>query len=300
MYIFFSENRKTIWIILLIVVLIGIIIFYRKKMHNNTFEKSLKMIIFMFIVFMILTIIYICINGENITDSNILSAIVSITAPVIAFSGAYTLFELGHIKNKQENKEYAEDMLFSLLKHTIIETDSMTYLIYMKCLIREVANTSKQIPELISDTPKLELERFENKLRDIKKNNIKFMEELNTLICPSKLNKLVYDNEWTKYMKYIKHEYREIIIRWIDILKSEEIETNFFLNYRNSVILVLQILQEENNGRIRILGQFEKIRTLEKIIEDYMNDLNKNIIWSTFKSSTNLKQNSNFNMFKGI
>ncbi len=275
MYIFFLENKKTISIVFLIIIFIGVIIFYRKKIHNNTFEKSLKMIIFMFIVFMILTIIYICINGDEITDSNILSAIVSITAPVIAFSGAYILFELGHIKNKQENKEYAEDMLFSLLKHTIIETDSITYLIYMKCLIREVADTSKQISELISETPKLEYMRFKNKLIDIKKNNTKFIEELNTLICVSKLNKLVYDNEWTKYMKYIKHEYREMIIRWIGILNSKEIEIDFFLNYRNSVALVLQLLQEDNSGKIGILEDLEKIRTLEKIIEDYMNDLNK-------------------------
>ncbi|HBG5346770.1 TPA: hypothetical protein KQG29_004234, partial [Clostridioides difficile] len=46
-------------------------------------------------------------------------------------------------------------------------------------------------------------------------------------------------------------------------------------NYRNNVALVLQLLQEDNSGKIGILEDLEKIRTLEKIIEDYMNDLNK-------------------------
>lgn len=137
---------------ILFIIFLGYVVYFIVKILNKLILKSeIKEIKLDILLVPFISIFMICAaalilkswgSGKDavITDSNVLSAIVSFISPFIAFTGAYTLSEINHnkseklrIENEKKEKlekqekikkeiEHKKNMLFTMLEYTIYQT----------------------------------------------------------------------------------------------------------------------------------------------------------------------------------
>lgn len=242
---FIFSDKGYITVVFLI---LGRSFFISKKNLYDEKDKvgsSLKITLTMFILVMVGVAGYIISFGTNITDANILSSIVSFTAPFIAFSGAYLIFEFGQKKADREKKiesdtklEYKKLMLFNLLDYTILKTDNI-YQELNNCYLDYYTSGFKLPTE----------EGFENEIRgnlyndcvriyslydrdDVKEFNRMLKSLFNgTYLREHHLYEHIYDNNWTSYLDCIpsldNEHYIENIQRittWIILLQNSKVE----------------------------------------------------------------------------
>lgn len=248
-FINFISSDKGYIIVVLIILVVAFFV-SKKNLYDeeNKSGSSLKITLTMFILFMIGVAGYIIVFGENITDANKLSTIASFTAPFIAFSGAYLIFEFGQKKADEEKKlenvkklEYKKLMLFTLLDYTVHKTENL-YEDLNKCYKGAYSGGLKNdlpvikgyenevIGELENDVPRIHTLRGSS-------NNVKgFASSLKVLFNDKflrdvHLNEFIYDNNWTSYLDCIpnlrdEHKIRDIqrITNWLIALQEYKAE----------------------------------------------------------------------------
>lgn len=242
----FISSDKGQYIILAFVILMVGLFFSKKHLYDkeNKSGSNLKITVTMFILMMMAFSVYLMIFGEGVTDINRLSTIASFTAPFIAFSGAYLIFEFGQEKTDREKKiesdkklEYKKLMLFNLLDYTILKTDDI-YQKLNECYVEAYRNGFKLPTEkgkeneirgnLYNDCTRIHSLENTKKVKEFKAMlkvdfNDKYLREYH-------LYEHIYDSNWTSYLDCIpsldKEHYIENIQRiteWITLLQNSKV-----------------------------------------------------------------------------
>ena len=227
--------------ITVVFVILVIAFFISKKNLYDEKDKSgssLKITLTIFILFMVGIAGYIILFGNGITDANKLSTIASFTAPFIAFSGAYLIFEFGQKIEKDKTLEYKKLMLFNLLDYTILKTDDI-YQKLNESYVGAYVNGFKLPTEkgyeneirgnLYNDCTRIHSLRDRDKVKKFQAMlkvdfNDKYLREYH-------LYEHIYDSNWTSYLDCIpsldKEHYIENIQRitaWITLLQNSKVE----------------------------------------------------------------------------
>lgn len=272
------DSNWDIFFVGTVATIIGVVLFnittrYIKNKRENAEGKIMKLedLLLLFIcIFMIFAGVLLLKswNGTDITDGQVLTATVSFISPFIAFTGAYTIFNLGKNSDKLKEKEYAEDMLSNLLYVTLKETNGVVGKIYKSYKIQCIGEEK----ELNIKNDKYEESRaFTSGLLSLYDNENKSrLDALRKIIKEEKLNKLVYDSDWTKYLKHIEKNKRASIIKWLNLLKSDEINESLFLTSRELMITTIQL-----NPLNKYISDIDKVKNLNDIIEKNLNEFKK-------------------------
>jgi len=282
----------------IIVVLVTLVVafFVSKKNLYDEEDKpgsSLKITVTMFILVMVGIAGYIISFGANISDANKLSTIASFTAPFIAFSGAYLIFEFGQKKADKEKKlenvkklEYKKVMLYNFLESTIVGTSKLVKeLHHFSCKYGDVfkeedRDICRRVQRLMDTVAKDKYDDMfyfticgivyagSNENFTLPKNiyGRRLQCNFNELIEMDRidLSRLLYDENWTTYLDCLNdHKKIQIIINWVNLLRNNSQGFNVidFLRYRNEVIkLIDEEYPEVKDGSIRgIMESVEKI-----------------------------------------
>ena len=140
-----------------------------KKIQDKTigFEDVIVPFIIIFLVFAA-TILVKSWNGKDITDGQVLTAIVSFVSPFIAFIGAYTLAEVNYSRSEKQREkkeessfkekkeinnkklEHKRNMLYTMLEFSLLQTRIATKKIeklyrenYKKIHVSDISMASK-------------------------------------------------------------------------------------------------------------------------------------------------------------
>lgn len=294
----------------LIGLVLGIILMYVLIQFKEKNEyKFISIILFISILGLLAYDGFLFLKGNEVTDVNRLTALSSFISTILGFSGTYTIFHLTRKKeiekantdaakeqkrimfeeNKEKNRleteikkenakreeearreaEYAQDMLFSLLRYTMEETKSIVKLIHSKYLIATFYDESKTIKEYLKETPKDEHIRLCTQINKLKSDDSLYIELQQTLDKNLKSN-LVYDDNWTKYLKYEEHNNRKDIIDWINFLRNKDLDVGMFLIHRSIVSLMLKLKEHDHIGESD--KYITKIQSNTELIEENMNE----------------------------
>lgn len=205
-------------------------------------KRSLRITIIITIAIIISTmglIAYLLINkwnGTDIKDSDVLSASVSFLSPIIGLLSAYFIFNLGKKQDKNDEIEYNLNMLYSLLKHTIVETESLCASIFIYMLNSN--NMDINFPyDLIHVDEGCKFIGPECNRIDLSD----FKEEVHNLILNANLQALIYNDEWYKHLKGVEDvKNRQVIINWIHILRGNNISSYTLVTLRDRVISITE------------------------------------------------------------
>lgn len=230
-------------------------------------------------------------NGKDITDANVLSAIVSFISPFIAFTGAYSLAEYNNkrsegIREKEEEKEkekiaeqerkerekidnekkeeelYAKDMLYSLLEYTVKETEGLISRIHQNSIYRRALKDKMDLKCICNRSVTEEKKLFRKCLLDADINDVEYKEQILKILSENNVVNLVYDSDWTKYMRYVTSKERQSIISWIHTLKNNDF---YMIPYNRDIIITIL------NGEISSYNKNKKLIKLNQILENDMN-----------------------------
>lgn len=244
---FISSDKGYIIVVLVILV---VAFFVSKKNLYDEKDKpgsSLKITLTMFILCMIGIAGYIIAFGTNISDANILSTIASFTAPFIAFSGAYLIFEFGQKKTDREKKlendkkiDHKKQMLFTMLEYSIVQTRIAT---------KEIEKQYKNYYEGLNIGHDVFLHKKYNltgKFKDdfekmalVKsaedcKTYMNFCSQLDgifvNILDKHKISdRVIYIKDWYNYLDCVSNlEDLNTIILWINILNYSEMGVNCY------------------------------------------------------------------------
>lgn len=274
---FIFSDKGYITVVFLI---LGRSFFISKKNLYDEKDKvgsSLKITLTMFILLMVGLAGYIISFGTNITDANILSSIVSFTAPFIAFSGAYLIFEFGQKKTDREKKiesdkklEYKKMMLFTLLEFTYIQTR-----IPSQNIKKVYKDDYKKIPcegngyavdkykltgELMTDFNKMlrvkpceDTEYFDAFLDWVSDKLVEDMKDTNIY------KRVIYIENWYDYLDCVEDiDDINSIVFWITMIKSSDnsIKVYQFLSNRDNIDSLIRkyypkVIDEGLRGKLR-------------------------------------------------
>ncbi|GAA0866619.1 hypothetical protein [Paraclostridium tenue] len=266
--------------ITVVFVILVIAFFISKKNLYDEKDKggsSLKITLTMFILLMVGVAGYIISFGTNITDANKLSTIASFTAPFIAFSGAYLIFEFGQKKADREKEidndkklEHKKKMLFTLLEFSYIQTRIPSENIkqvykddYKKipCEGKGFAvNKYKLTGEIMTDFDKMlrvkpckDTEYFDDFLDWVSDKLVEDMKDTNIY------KRVIYIENWYDYLDCIDNaEDINSIVFWITMIKSSNnsIKVYQFLSNRDNIDSLIKkyypkVIDEGLRGKLR-------------------------------------------------
>jgi hypothetical protein len=271
----------------LIGLVLGIILMYVLIQFKEKNEyKFISIILFIAILGLLAYDGFLFLKGNEVTDVNRLTALSSFISTILGFSGTYTIFHLTRKKEidkanndakkeiarrdeeAKKEEEYAQDMLFSLLRYTMEETELIVKLIHSKYLISTYQAESKTIKEYLKKTPKDEYNRLCTQINKLKSDDSLYVELQQTLDKYLKSN-LVYDDNWTKYLKYEEHSKRKNVIDWINCLRNKDLDVDMFLIKRSIVSIMLQLKEHRHIGESD--KYTTKIQSNTDLIEENMN-----------------------------
>lgn len=277
---------------------------------NKLMTIAFTILILLFIL-LLLSMYGPSINSIQLERSDLITVISSIISGYLGLIGSfmgilvtYWIFHKEILLEKQskeeeknEQKQYALDMLSGLLSYTIRE-----YSVYWTALgnyafkmLSEICHDEKEVNEclnFIKNIPHEEFFEIKNEVGAIKKYTEKQRELIQTyfdalyganteMICMYKTTPLpqweikeniIYDKNWLNYLYYVDSEYREYVIKWINYLENNSTNnTNSFVEvviWREKV-LDLQISlghkSYEKYKIINIIKSFEN-EDLEELI----------------------------------
>ena len=213
-------------------------------------------------------------NGKDITDANVLSAIVSFISPFIAFTGAYSLAEYNNKRSEEirKDKEYKEKlakeeqykkemehkkyMLFTMLEYSITQTRIAT---------NEIENQYKNNYKGLNIGQNVFLHKKYNltgKLKDdfktmifVKSQNdykayMNFYRQLDgtftSMLDKHKISdRVIYIKDWYNYLDCVSDfEDLNTIILWINLLNYNKMDvdsyTYMFISNRCSIDRIIK------------------------------------------------------------
>lgn len=240
-----------------------------KKIQDKTigFEDVIVPFIIIFLVFAA-TILVKSWNGKDITDGQVLTAIVSFVSPFIAFIGAYTLAEVNYSRSEKQREkkeessfkekkeinnkklEHKRNMLYTMLEFSLLQTRIATKKIeklyrenYKKIHVSDISMASKYNLTGNFTTDYLKMIMVKN--TDDFQGFINYTKELdNTFI--SMLNeqkisdKVIYIKNWYDYLDCVQSvKDVQSITHWINLVNHAYItETSYaymFLTNRHRI-----------------------------------------------------------------
>ena len=224
--------------------------FKKAKINTFKFENLLVPFIAIFMISAVLLLLKSW-NGEDITDGQVLTAIVSFISPFIAFTGAYTIFNLGKEKEKfdiEEKKDNSYKNLYYTLKNTVEST-----LTQMEKTVNEYCNMIDD--PLFKDSDIFSKDKeihsnlisiYENKIVNLtvyQKLRIEdFKHKVNEIITNTNTNYriLVNDPEWHRNLENTCGLNEEMISKWLNMLSLNKINNDLeFLNCREFMITLI-------------------------------------------------------------
>lgn len=263
----FISSAQRLYILFALSAFVVAFFVIRKNLYdeNDKVGSSLKITVTLFVISMIELSLYLIAFGEGsiklgegITVANVLSTIASFTAPFIAFSGAYSIFEFGQKKAEQEKKanegkekteketkenkelEHKKNMLYTMLEYSILQTRIPTreieefYLeryqnintnVSLAQKYRLTGNFTKDYKIMMSVKDTNDYEAFMNTIKQY--DNI-LEDKLNKHKVS---NRTIYIENWYEYLDCVQNveEVHEIIL-WINILKNPDWNVDSYIN----------------------------------------------------------------------
>lgn len=263
------------YIKLLMGMIIGVILCFTFSKHKNFCKRyKIKVIaVSIAIVVLILLIllgyaIFLFFYGKGITDNERLSALSSFIGPILGFLSTFIIFKITSDIQKKQEKEYYNEMLFSLLRYTIQETSSIVTLIHNKFLISEIVEGKTEIYKNLEKTPKDEHRRLCKEIENLRKNKHETYKELEHILAKNLKDNLVYDEDWTKYLRYEYAKNRRNIINWINILNNKDLDVSLFLMNRNIISIIVQIKELNYIDKVDLVN--DHLRDSEYLIKETM------------------------------
>lgn len=241
---FFSRLPNNIEILLFglgIGLVIGIVIVMRfsKKIETNKFYSTVVISTICILIIFIIGIIVLGWNNNKISDSDVLMTLATILGPIIGYAGAYQIFTIQRKSDNESKKEYALDMLYSLIDNTLEQTDVILFRIVATITVLIQCGVLKYFSEdeeLRYRFEYLDLENDESGIflflwtleeehifPQIGKLKTTFYNEVNNDV---EVDGLIYDESWYEHLAYLDNEskkYRKDIISWINLIKNTEI-----------------------------------------------------------------------------
>ena len=241
----------------------------RKKIQDKTI--GFKDVIIPFIIIFLVIAVTILIkswNGKDITDGQVLTAIVSFVSPFIAFIGAYTLAEVNYsrsekqrekkeelsLKEKQEinnqKLEHKKNMLYTMLEFSLLQTRIVSKEIekfyrenYEKIYVSDISIASKYniIGNFTTDYLKMimvkNIDDYHGFINYIKELDNTFINMLNEQKIS---DKVIYIKNWYDYLDCVQ-SVKDVqkITHWINLVNhaymTETSYTYMFLTNRHRI-----------------------------------------------------------------
>lgn len=171
----------------------------------------------------------------EINNGDVLSAVVTVFSSAVGIIGVYSIFFFERYKSKEDEREYDVEMIYELLKNTVNGSEStcnsifdIVFESYKYCISfpHELSHISAGEKYIGAECIKVDLSENKRKVDECILNN--------------NLSKLVYDHEWTKYLKSVESKDRATVIKWMNILTSSDIDSYELFNLRDKIIDILE------------------------------------------------------------
>lgn len=250
----------------IIIAIIGIALFkIITKVKQKRFDKIEHVLVPFVIAFMVFIAFLLLKSwgGKNaiITDAHVLSASISFVSPFIAFTGAYTIFNLGKEKEEEERKRKEEKAYVSLyqtlrssVENTLTEMNKIGdeyHNMINNPLFKDTTFFTGDVKQdlilIYENNFNIQVEGLTYKQKEyivkLKKRMPQIFNNKNYKLC-------IDDPEWNESLRFTGGIDKSMITMWLNMLNLNSFDNvALFINCRDNMVTIVNDIARSNVGK---------------------------------------------------